>query len=71
MTAGGRDRTVRLWKIVEETQLVYRGDIGSLDSLKLVNEENFLTGGDSGSVVVVVVCYRGKLMVCFVVVGCG
>lgn len=48
VTAGGRDRTVRLWKIVEETQLVFRGDVESIDSLKLVNEDNFITGGDSG-----------------------
>ena len=25
ITVGGRDRTVRLWKIVEESQLVFNG----------------------------------------------
>lgn len=48
VTAGGRDRSARLWKIVEETQLVFRGDIGSIDSLRMVNEDNFITGGDNG-----------------------
>jgi ribosomal RNA-processing protein 9 len=102
VSTGGRDRTVRLWKIVEESQLVFRGgglirpkklnkDIdvlgtngstattedntpkmvatpgpdggfimrekkdpsfieGSTDCLAMVDEENFLTGGDSGTI---------------------
>lgn len=63
MTAGGRERTVRLWKIVEESQLVFRGGAtvkeqdgsgkarfveGNLDCVALIDEENFLTGGDIG-----------------------
>jgi len=99
VSIGGRDRTVRLWKIVEESQLVFRGggmvrpkklnkdvDIlgtngssedgtpkmiatpgpdggfvmrekkdpmfieGSTDCLAMVDEENFLSGGDSGTI---------------------
>ncbi|KAJ3188476.1 pre-rRNA processing protein [Irineochytrium annulatum] len=29
ITAGARDRTVRLWKIVEEAQLIFRGGMGA------------------------------------------
>ncbi|KAG0265136.1 pre-rRNA processing protein [Actinomortierella ambigua] len=108
VTTGGRDRTVRLWKIVEESQLVFRGggfirpkkltlaeqetekrggaDMddteaakkkdqpemvakpgpdggfimvekkdpvfleGSMDCIAMIDEENFLTGGDSGTI---------------------
>ncbi|GAB5587293.1 pre-rRNA processing protein [Umbelopsis nana] len=65
VTTGGRDKTARMWKIVEESQLVFRGGAtvkekdgsgtvryaeGCLDCIALVDEEMFLTGGDSGSI---------------------
>jgi ribosomal RNA-processing protein 9 len=84
VSTGGRDRTVRFWKITEETQLVFRGggsgksklrDIldmgiedeevvetekkgkskwkenwveGSVDCVAMVDEQTFISGGDSG-----------------------
>ncbi|ESK96534.1 rnu3ip2 protein [Moniliophthora roreri MCA 2997] len=80
VTVGARDKTVRFWKIVEETQLVFRGggrskirevlegglrgeeegDEGDLDSratnfvegslecVAMIDENTFLSGGDSG-----------------------
>lgn len=45
----GRDRSVRLWKIPEETQLVFYGNSGSMDCVKMVNDEFYVTGGDDGS----------------------
>jgi len=49
ISAGGRDNSIRVWKIVEESQLVYNGHYnGSVDVVKLINEENFLSGGDDG-----------------------
>ncbi|KAG9284202.1 hypothetical protein G9A89_002863 [Geosiphon pyriformis] len=60
VTVGGRDRTCRLWKIVEESQLVFRGGVksetedgkvfreGSLDAIALIDEQQFLSGGDNG-----------------------
>ena len=84
ISAGGRDKTVRYWKIVDESQLVFRGggrskirDVlegagvddeevandaeiivkkqrdlkfveGSLDCVAMIDETNFLSGGDSG-----------------------
>lgn len=87
VSCGGRDRTVRFWKIADETQLVFRGggagsskarDIlegvlddeedldvdnnrrkdttkdkekwveGSVDCVAMVDEQTFLSGGDSG-----------------------
>ena len=52
LTSGGADRTLRIWKIVDESQLVYNGHSGSIDSVKLINEEIFLSCGDDGSLCV-------------------
>ena len=80
VSVGARDKTVRFWKITDETQLVFRGgarskvreilegdfggdDIadgskekaeekryieGSLECVAMIDETNFLSGGDSG-----------------------
>lgn len=45
----GRDRSVRMWKIPEETQLVFYGNSGSMDCVKMVTDEYYVTGGDDGS----------------------
>eukprot|EP00069_Balaena_mysticetus_P018601 bmy_11541T0 len=50
VTAGGRDGTVRVWKIPEESQLVFYGHQGSIDSIQLINEEHMVSGADDGSV---------------------
>lgn len=52
LTSGGVDRTLRVWKIVDESQLVYSGHIGSIDCVRYVNEEVLLTCGDDGSLCV-------------------
>lgn len=47
----GGDGTLRLYKIVEGSQLVFRSTMTmSLDAVTMVNENRFLTGGDDGSV---------------------
>ncbi|XP_015428985.1 PREDICTED: U3 small nucleolar RNA-interacting protein 2 [Dufourea novaeangliae] len=48
VTSGGFDGTIRIWKIVEESQLIFNGHGGSIDSVKLINEENFFSCGDDG-----------------------
>ncbi|RHZ84819.1 hypothetical protein Glove_74g184 [Diversispora epigaea] len=63
VTVGARDRTCRLWKIIEESQLVFRGVTkeatgdngqvfkeGSLDVVAMIDEDNYLSGGDSGAI---------------------
>jgi ribosomal RNA-processing protein 9 len=49
LTSGGADGSLRIWKIVEESQLVYNGNSGSIDCVKYINEEVFLSCTDSGS----------------------
>ena len=52
MTVGGRDGSARVWKIVEESQLVYNGPQSSLDCVKLLNEEHWVTAGEDGHLAV-------------------
>lgn len=48
ITSGGRDCTIRIWKITEESQLIYNGHKGSIENVKLINEEHFVSSGDDG-----------------------
>ncbi|KAF7730158.1 hypothetical protein EC973_002766 [Apophysomyces ossiformis] len=65
VSTGGRDKSARLWKIPEASQLVYRGGVttkdkdgsnrplyveGSLDCIAQIEENMFVTGGDSGAI---------------------
>jgi ribosomal RNA-processing protein 9 len=50
VSAGGRDGSVRVWKIVEESQLIFNGPATSVDAVKLINEEHFVTCGEDGFV---------------------
>lgn len=54
ITSGGYDGTIRIWKIVEESQLIFNthNNGHSLDAVKLINEENFFSGGDDGQLCV-------------------
>ena len=45
VTCGGRDRTVRYWKVVDETQLVFRG--GGQSKLRDLLEGGALAGVDA------------------------
>jgi ribosomal RNA-processing protein 9 len=56
VTVGGRDRTVRMWKIAQESQLVFRAGSakgewaeGSVDVVRMLDEEHFISGSDAGS----------------------
>ncbi|KAF0686379.1 Aste57867_21823 [Aphanomyces stellatus] len=44
----GRDSSLRLWKIPEETQLVFHG-AGSIDCVAMVNDDYYVTGDDAGT----------------------
>ncbi|KLJ10711.1 hypothetical protein EMPG_13923 [Blastomyces silverae] len=58
VSVGARDRTARLWKVVDETQLVFRGGSskntsyveGSIDCVAVLPPTHFLTGSDSGAI---------------------
>lgn len=48
ITAGGRDTTIRLWKISEESQLVFQGSGQSIDCVKFLDEQHFISAGEDG-----------------------
>ncbi|KAJ5725711.1 uncharacterized protein N7483_007068 [Penicillium malachiteum] len=58
VSVGGRDRTARLWKVVEESQLVFRGGASksapykesNIDCIAALPPAHFVTGSDSGSI---------------------
>ncbi|ENN81940.1 U3 small nucleolar RNA-interacting protein 2-like [Dendroctonus ponderosae] len=50
VTSGARD--LRIWKIIEETQLIYNGHMGNIDHVRFINEEHFFSGGDDGQICV-------------------
>ena len=59
VSVGSRDRTARLWKVVDETQLVFRADshpkhetfsAGSVDCVAALPPSHFVTGSDSGAI---------------------
>ncbi|XP_006620835.1 U3 small nucleolar RNA-interacting protein 2 isoform X2 [Apis dorsata] len=52
ITSGGFDGTIRIWKIVEESQLIFNGHGSSIDTVKLINEEHFLSCGADGQLCV-------------------
>lgn len=58
ISVGARDRTARLWRVVDETQLKFLGDssskdtyqTGSLDCVAALPPSHFVTGSDSGAI---------------------
>lgn len=58
VSVGTRDRSARLWKVVDETQLKFLGDsshketyhTGSLDCVAALPPSHFVTGSDAGAI---------------------
>ncbi|KAL6991984.1 hypothetical protein U1Q18_010095 [Sarracenia purpurea var. burkii] len=46
----GRDRTMHLFKVPEESQLVFRAPASSLECCCFINNDEFLSGSDDGSI---------------------
>ncbi|KAM7349897.1 U3 small nuclear riboprotein factor 55K [Cochliomyia hominivorax] len=49
LTSGGPDCSLRIWKITEESQLIYNGHQNSIENVKFINDENFISTGVDGS----------------------
>lgn len=57
VSVGARDRTARMWKVLDETQLVFRGESSkkeqyqnnNIDCVAVIPPTHFVTGSDSGS----------------------
>ncbi|CDW53604.1 U3 small nucleolar RNA interacting protein 2 [Trichuris trichiura] len=51
ITCGGRDHTIRIWKVLEDSQLVFYTEKfcwGSIDTVRLISEDHFVAGSSSG-----------------------
>ncbi|GMH27706.1 hypothetical protein Nepgr_029549 [Nepenthes gracilis] len=46
----GRDRTMRLWKVPEESQLVFRAPASSLECCCFISDDVFFSGSDDGNI---------------------
>ncbi|KAA8514844.1 hypothetical protein F0562_018023 [Nyssa sinensis] len=46
----GRDRTMHLWKVPEESQLIFRAPASSLECCCFISNDEFLSGSDDGSI---------------------
>ena len=42
VTSGGADKSVQVWRVVEESQLVFGGHRASIDCVKLIKMETTL-----------------------------
>ncbi len=49
LTAGGFDRSVRIFKVPEETHLVFNGHTAPIDVARYVTDSTFVTGSQDGS----------------------
>ena len=51
MITGGEDRTLRLWKVDEATQLLFQGGhTATVDACSLLHPEAFVSGSQDGSI---------------------
>ncbi|KAI5706382.1 hypothetical protein M8J76_000001 [Diaphorina citri] len=49
ISSGGTDKSVRVWKIQEESQLVFNGHSRGIDMTRRVNDQQFITCGEDGT----------------------
>ena len=55
ISVGGRDRSLHLFKILDESQLVFRvddGTYGSLNGCRMIDEEHFVCSTECGSLII-------------------
>lgn len=50
VTSGGLDRSVRVWKIVEQAQTVFETKHDSVDIVRFIDDKTFVSGGTDGSI---------------------
>ncbi len=43
------DRTVRVWKVAEESHLVFRGHKSNVDSVQILTDDNVVSAGQDGT----------------------
>ena len=57
------DTSVHLWKVVEQSQLIFRGHNNSIDCISMINEENFVTGSQDGFVFSILIYTQNNICI--------
>lgn len=52
LTSGGRDQSLRIWKIVEQAQTVFQTKHESVDIVRYIDDKTFVSGGEDGTITV-------------------
>uniref|UniRef100_A0A1B6MCJ0 Uncharacterized protein n=1 Tax=Graphocephala atropunctata TaxID=36148 RepID=A0A1B6MCJ0_9HEMI len=50
VSSGGTDNTLRVWKVQEESQLIFNGHQKSIDRVRRLDQQHFLSCGDDGQI---------------------
>jgi len=48
--SSGTDKSIHFWKVIDETQLIFRGHTASIDCVSLIHEQSFVSGSEDGSI---------------------
>lgn len=48
--SGGDDRTLHLWKVETDSQLIFRGHKRGMDTVVMLNEGNYVSGSQDGAI---------------------
>jgi len=51
VVSASEDRTIRLWKVAEETQLLFGGGASPIDAVAMLTPSSFVSGAQDGSLV--------------------
>jgi len=46
--SSGTDKSIHFWKVIDETQLIFRGHTASIDCVSLIHEQSFVSGSEDG-----------------------
>lgn len=70
ISVAGRDRSLHLYKILEESQLIFRADdhlsgsgSGSIECCSMLDEEHFICGSDGGHLLIFSIAKKKPLLV--------
>ena len=48
--SGGDDRTLHLWKVESDSQLIFRGHTQSMDTVAMLDDQNYISGSQDGTI---------------------
>lgn len=61
VSSGGRDQSLRIWKIVEQAQTVFQSKHESVDIVRFIDDKTFVSGGEDGAITIWTTMKRSPL----------